>query len=392
MHDEFNKSKILIISALIAAVFMTSCGVLPSVNSSSITIEEETITLQTEKITANTDRTAIPGKISFKPMGALSLPGQTIVTDIWSDGEIVYILGSSEGIAVIDVKDKNNPEIINTIQTDGFPNSIFVNEDFIFIASENSRFEILDKSDKYNPVLVSSIETIAAVTDIFVSGNNAFLSVADKGIQIFNIYDKKNPEIISSLALEGITYSIYQNDNYLYACAYSGGVYKINISNISNPEVDSIFKEITHPSDIYVDNDYALIANNYPDELAGQNGTKNPAGLYLIDLKDKKSLVEVSKFYTQISKFYLYKNIAFIACLEDGVKAVNVESIKNADEDKILLAEAKVDGSVYSVYAYGDYLYVLSNIFEPAVSEKETETLSKAAMFIFKIIPAETGN
>ncbi len=397
MLTKFNKFKFLflIISALLTAVFilifMTGCKALPPVNSSALNnLEENMPASQTEEIEENTDDTVISEKISFELVNTLPLPEQSIATDIWSDGEIVYVLSSYEGLTVIDVRNKNNPEISNIIQTDGFANAIFVSEDLIFIASGNSNFEILDKSDKYNPFSISKTGTIAPATDIFVSGSYAFLSVADKGIQIFDISDKNKPEIISSIALEGTTYGVYLNNNYLYACAYLQGIYEINISNISSPEINSVFKEITHPSDIYVEDDYALIANNYPEELAKQNGIKNPAGLYFIDLKNKNNTAAVPQFFTQISELHVYNNNVFIACLEDGVKAVSANAMKNNDEDKIPLAEAKVDGSVCSVYASGDYLFVLSNIFEPAVSEKETETVSKPVMNIFKIITEET--
>tara|TARA_R110001592_G_C13095444_1_gene743753 strand:- start:645 stop:1604 length:960 start_codon:yes stop_codon:yes gene_type:complete len=157
----------------------------------------------------------------------VSIPSSLTLLDVWKsdtltqgsakvviDGDYAYLGIMEDGIAVLDVSDKNNIQILSTYQPDPtWPGAVSyapngrgmdIRNDTIFLAYDAGGLRIIDVSDKYNTVQVAqyintSITSVAApaYNNVRVKGNYAFVTVDYCGLDVIDISDVNNIQSVN---------------------------------------------------------------------------------------------------------------------------------------------------------------------------------------------------
>jgi hypothetical protein len=163
-----------------------------------------------------------------------------------------------------------NPETIASCAIDDRVLDIDVKENYAYIANWNSGLQIIDISDKENPEIAGYCDT-PITTSVFVEGNYAY--IIDYGLQIIDVGDRENPYLLGNCPIPGSGYDVCIMKNYAYVVngkshsnkTNTGSLQIIDISDKENPEtiascaVDAPNLESLN---IYVNGNYAYITGS----------------------------------------------------------------------------------------------------------------------------------
>ena len=72
------------------------------------------------------------------------------------------------------------------------------------IADIKSGIQIIDIKDRNSPEIMGSFDTSGRANNIFVEGDIAYVADGDGGLQILNIKDKRNPSSIDCIPLKKV--------------------------------------------------------------------------------------------------------------------------------------------------------------------------------------------
>ena len=248
-----------------------------------------------------------------------------------------------KGLRVIDITDKENPQIIGNIKTPGFAMGVFIKDDFAYIADYDNGLQIIDITDKGAPQIIGSIKTPGFAMGVFIEGGNAFIAESKEsgnfsGLTIIDISNKENPQIISSCDTPG-AWNVHVKDNYAYIVG--AGLQIIDISDLENPYIVGSLDNTDHTSDIYVFNDRAYIIGG---------------GLQIIDITDKKNPRQIGNYHASGRAIcvYIEENYAYIAGGEIGFEVIDIR----VEEQPEMIAHCETKGDSEDIYIEDGYAYI----------------------------------
>ena len=265
---------------------------------------------------------------TFSYKSFCATPGQA--RDIDVVGDYAYIADGDQGIQIINIFDKNNPEIIGSYDTSGTASGIFIDAGYAYVADGNGGMVILDVSDKSNPLIIAAFDTGGNAQKIFISGDYAYIAAGDHGLDIINISDKTVPVITGFYDTPGTAGGIWVENNYAYVADGEKGVAVIDITNKAKPILAGTIDTDGFSKKISVTDNIAYIAD-------GLNGlcsidVSNPAQPALIDEWCYNSVgiaTDVfSGYFTDDEEVY-----TFIADGGSGIVAVNL-NIEEEDDQR----------------------------------------------------------
>jgi len=141
--------------------------------------------------------------------GSLYIPGQTAAVYVMGD----YAYTSGQGLRIIDIKDKSNPEIIATADPNSYAHNFYIKDNYVYLPYSiwdneglaSSGFKIFDVSDKEKPTEVGVYESDGSIGSICAVGNYIYASyeisekqeegyyrTVESGIKIIDMTDKEN--------------------------------------------------------------------------------------------------------------------------------------------------------------------------------------------------------
>jgi hypothetical protein len=222
--------------------------------------------------------------------------------------------------------------------------------------------------------------------DIFIDGNLAYIADYYKGLHIFDISDIENPDLIITVVPPDAIYShgVYVDNGY----AYLGNAHTFIIIDVNPPSSAHIVKEIevkskevhvqagyaytvghgqdlsiidieppedahvvnivdcgTWVEDVFVDGDYAYVADYHGLEIININPPESAYIVNTINMADIATGVAVLNDY------------AYVANRDTGMKIINI----NPPETAYVARTVNTSGSAYDVCIDGDYAYVADN-------------------------------
>src|SRR4030043_276506 len=158
-------------------------------------------------------------------IGRMDISGQAI--DINISGNYAYLTNDLGILYVIDIKDKENPEIVGRCKGVESANIVIVKDDYAYISYsveegnlETSSLEIIDISEIRTPEIVSEFEIDGLPLSIWIENDIAFVNVNfydyekredidESKLLVINIEDKNNPEIINSCRIPSSSWGLY---------------------------------------------------------------------------------------------------------------------------------------------------------------------------------------
>ncbi len=192
-----------------------------------------------------------------------------IASGVAVDGNFAYIADHKNGLVIIDITNKEFPQIVGTYNTDGYALKVIIQENLAYIADGSNGLVIIDITDRENPTLKGSYNTTGIVGDMVIRGNYAYLANEDNGINyegagfiILNITDKANPTLESQIETDGSTQRISIKDNYAYL---TGGptIIVLDITSANNPTLVRVVEGLNTYNDtsITIKDNFAYIGS-----------------------------------------------------------------------------------------------------------------------------------
>jgi len=260
-------------------------------------------------LTGPASHTARAQDLDTQLIGQLSLaPGEAEMM-VMSDGFAYCAMGRA-GLAIIDVRNSENPLQLSRIGTGGYARSVAVSGSHAFLAVGNiggaepvdgEGLVVLDVSSPANPIWLSSTPTIGSAHSIVVSEDRALLWVSDsdatgelvegEGLLVLDVSDPTNPVRVGKLEIINTVLGMAISGSFAYVAGYTWdeaeqdywhGMTSVDISNPASPVIGSsreIADEEVH--DMVISGDHAYVAAE---------------NLWIIDVGDPMNLVGIGHY------------------------------------------------------------------------------------------------
>jgi hypothetical protein len=200
-----------------------------------------------EYATYQTFPATVSDNINFNPVDVTPPGLHFYPIDICVDGNYAYTAGESHGIHIFDISNPTDPVWVQKINTDGYPNRIFIIGNYACVTDEKG-LNIIDISIPEYPDLIGYIETPDDCFDVYVEGTYAYVADEDDGLQIIDVSDPTTPAIINSVDTDGQALSVCISGDYAYIADYDYGV---SVIDISDHMTASVVHQITTGADAF---------------------------------------------------------------------------------------------------------------------------------------------
>ena len=333
------KTKILLIitGLLLAAYLMTGCGGGLGLGSTVLDLidpEEES---------------------APEPAAELDLSKYGNCAYALADGNRVYVAMRSQGVAIVNIEDPENPSYITSYDTEGEAWKVYKEGDYLYVASDEGGYYILNVSQSDAPVLVGREDPSGYnnIISLHKSGNYLYWcgGTAEEGY--FGIADVTDPNSPSSIKIVDLPdnkagVSIWVEGDFLYLGDYAGNLHIYNISNPQNPILTkklTLATEDTLANSIFKSGDYIYLSNWLE-------------GLMIVDVNTPQLPQHLSTF-TWDNPAYdceIDDIHAYIAFGRSGLLRINI-SDPSQPKDREILTNPD-DSLIRSVSLYGNYAYL----------------------------------
>ena len=292
-------------------------------------------------------------------VGSCDTPGTA--REVYIEGNYAYIADGNAGLQIIDIIDKENPNIVGS--SSGYAEDVYVEGNYAYIAGDG--LQVIDITDKKNPNILGRCETPGGAQGVYVEGNYAYVAGQD-GLQIMDIADKKSPNIIGNYKLEYIIKNettewvddIYVEGNYAYIAVYNSemGLRIIDITDKENPSIiGSCDNTPLNVNGVYVEGNYAYI-------------TDKEGGVFIIDTTNKEKLYIVGIVGSRNTSgggfdifggldIYVEGNYAYAITGDPGFTIIDITDKKNPN----IIGSCKTPGDAFGLYIEGKYAYIADN-------------------------------
>ena len=161
-----------------------------------------------------------------------------LATDRFSDvkvvGDYAYCT-TSYGITVMDVSDREHPEVINRIPLCDCPSSLEVRDSLLYVCGSYNGFYIFSISNPELPVEIGFSEDVRNPSRLELRDTLAFVACYRTGLSILSIADPYNPRVIGEVRPGfGDCEDVALNGIIAYL---SDGFHVISIEDPTNPEL-----------------------------------------------------------------------------------------------------------------------------------------------------------
>ncbi len=174
-----------------------------------------------------------------KLIGYADVPGAEASAISVSDS-IVYMVGLSNGLQMIDVKDPSNPKPIGSTSIPGQPQNIVISNQRAYITTTIPyALHIVDIS---NPTITQaiSLKTDDRAYGVAVSGSKAYIADGSAGIKVIDMSNPLSPKVLNSMKLQNYSSDkpakaegIAISDSIAYVAAGYSGLEIIDLSTSS---------------------------------------------------------------------------------------------------------------------------------------------------------------
>ena len=147
------------------------------------------------------------------------------------------------GISVMDVSDRENPEVINRIPRNGTPSSLEISDTLLYLCGGSAGFSIFSISDPEQPVEIGFCDEVRNPSRFELRDTLAFIACYRTGLSIVSVADPYNPRIIGEIRTDfGNCDDVALMGDYAYL---SAGTHIISIEDPTHPELITSVNEMS---------------------------------------------------------------------------------------------------------------------------------------------------
>lgn len=234
-------------------------------------------------------------------------------TDIFVDGDLAYLADGISGLAIINISDPLEPQIIGYEDTDGYANGVFIYGNIAYIADGHSGLAIINITNPLEPQIIDYEDTNGYANGVFIDGNFAFIADGSSGLAIINITNPLEPQIINYEDTDGYANGVFIDGNYAYIADGPSGLAIIDITNPIEPQIISYKDTDGYANNVFIDGDFAYIADGVSG-ITAINITYPAIPAYISSMLLNSSAVDIS----------IDGDYAYLSCNTTGLAIINI--------------------------------------------------------------------
>ncbi|MEJ2616956.1 MAG: hypothetical protein P8Z35_18520 [Ignavibacteriaceae bacterium] len=202
-----------------------------------------------------------------------------------SDSESASYYDLSENNFSIQLPDKQNISLINSIASFGEAKKFLIKDSVLFLCSSNGGLRIYDISDVFNPIELSSF-VAGNFVDIAIEDNYAYLAeINERKIIVLDINNLLNPEFVTSINCNhafgfNVINGLEVNNKHIYYSSFNSIIILEKIDE-NNFLFDSEL-QLSTPNDLIIKNNYAYIPNGNGLGIYDISNPINPISIGMI--------------------------------------------------------------------------------------------------------------
>ena len=176
-------------------------------------------------------------------INSIETPGTSFDIEVYGD-TLLYIADGIEGVKIYNIKNIYSPIQTGYTTVNGYAKALSLNYPYLYTANgPGYGFSILHVGNPTKPREIVNYPTSGSGEDVlFYPPNYLLLADGSSGIRIFDVSDTNNIVLITTLPSYGFSQSLKVNGNkLLVAEGWSGGLSLWDITSITNPQFYSNF-------------------------------------------------------------------------------------------------------------------------------------------------------
>ncbi len=303
-------------------------------------------------------------------INSINTPGTVFDVEIYQD-TVLFVADGNEGIRIYNIRDLSSPFEYNYLVVNGYPQALSLNFPYLYTANgPGYGFSIIEVDTLSKPREIVNYVTSGNSQDVlFVPPNYLIIADGYEGVKIFDVADTANIQLISSLTTYGSSRSIKLNGNILaVAEGYGGGVSLWDLTTITSPSFYSNLPTPGYAMDVEFISPDTLIVADGPDY-----------GLRKINISDPSNPSEEEYYLTPgEARGVFYSNgvlYASLGSLGIGILNPHITQIK-----EISLFEKKKKIKRLSLF-YSPKLNIKNQTFY-SINGRKTDKLKSGIFFI----------
>ncbi|NHK30973.1 MAG: hypothetical protein FK730_06445 [Asgard group archaeon] len=279
-----------------------------------------------------------------------------------------YIADFLNGLIILDVTIYDNPELIGSYDSSlKTPYGVYVEDSYAYLCYSNAGMDIIDISNPAAPLFVANFAPTNNFYDVVVDGNYGYIAAYGTGVHVVNLTVKSSPTFLTTYIDPGPIVdspnSIAKNGDIVY---YLDGS-TLRLLNVSDPQSPVKLNQFTA--------DYLAKAFSFTNNLACLYLER--FGLEVVNITTPSDLFSVSQAYFggRADDVFVDNDYAFIANQWAGISIIDVSNPSNPFE--LITLNGFPFNYVHSLYYQNNLLYAgngnglviidISNILEPVI-------------------------
>ena len=230
--------------------------------------------------------------------------GEWKCTEIFIKDNFAYLLDWNDGLIILDISSKSNPEVLGTYLEITKTYDFYVSGDYAFIAHGQEGLTVLDISDPENPFELNRFGE-DFINTIDSKNNYAFIFSFEK-LSVLDVNNPASPVLVGECKISGFLFQTCIKDNRIYIIDDFFGFRIINIEDLTAPYIENYLRVGDYSlEDVTVSGNYAFLANssrgleiiNIEDLLNIQKLNTYDEGNFANDIGIYKNFVYINDFY-----------------------------------------------------------------------------------------------
>ncbi len=275
------------------------------------------VTLSIVYFSSPPQATQNPLNVEINLIGEVDTGGGALRVHV--EGDLAFVIDFGEttsyGLVIVNISGPSQPEILGTFHDGGLPFAIESVGNIVYIADQVEGLRIVNISDVSHPTSIEGYEGSGIAYDLKIDGDLLFLADDQYGMVILNISTPSEPVFVSSYGSRCIHLEI--EDDIAYTTG-QGGLTLVDISDPSHPTYISQLSDGSGYWDPSVSNGTIYLANH--------NG--GVGELQIIDATDSSSIEKIAEFDSEgtFQSFFVQDSILYAVDFESGLYLLDVNN------------------------------------------------------------------
>jgi hypothetical protein len=215
------------------------------------------VTVSNNGFSATTTATVF--SFSPTPLSYVTIPG--FANGVAVNGNYAYVAAGASGLQVVNVSNRNNPQIVASLALKGNANNVRLLGNLAYVAAGSSGLEIVDVTNPLAPALLGTFATGGTALDVNVRGTTAYIANSSNLV----LADVTNPAVITKIGAVSLSGTIQgvDVDPSRKLAVVAAGTTGLEVVDISNPAAPVLRGTVStgDARNVRINGNYAFVAD-----------------------------------------------------------------------------------------------------------------------------------